>query len=179
MNIHENGARILWVWVERDRWETRWGKEARLGQLVPGVLHPWGGVWNGGRKRQREVDELLFHMFSLDHCREDCPGVSGWKASGNVVLELRRDAVSGDVEEIQNLRNRWAGARRSSKMSPDWFGSVGWAFLLQSKRLPVQFLVRAHAYVAGSVPGQGTCERQPIDVSLPLFLPSPFSKNNK
>ena len=40
----------------------------------------------------------------------------------------------------------------------------------------VRFPVRAHAWVAGLVPGQTMWERQPIDVSLtlmllPLFLP--------
>ena len=44
----------------------------------------------------------------------------------------------------------------------------------QSKRLPVQFPVRAHAWVVGSVPGWGTCQRQQIDVSLShqRFIPS-------
>ena len=45
---------------------------------------------------------------------------------------------------------------------------------LQSKRLPAQLLVRAHARVAGSVPSQGTCNRQPVLVSLShcCFSPS-------
>ena len=48
---------------------------------------------------------------------------------------------------------------------------------LQTKWLPVRFLVMAHAWVAGQVPsGVGcVCERQShTDVSLPLFL-LPFS----
>ena len=56
--------------------------------------------------------------------------------------------------------------------------------LPQSKRLPVRFLVRAHAWVAGSVPSRGMYERQPINVFFshwyfpPSFsLPSPLSKN--
>ena len=36
---------------------------------------------------------------------------------------------------------------------------------------PVGFLVRARAWVAGLVPGRDVYEGQPIDVSLPLFLP--------
>ena len=51
----------------------------------------------------------------------------------------------------------------------------------QSEWLPIEFLVRAHAWVAGQVPGAGLgmCERQPINISLPLFLlSSPLSKNN-
>ena len=44
---------------------------------------------------------------------------------------------------------------------------------LRTKGLPVQFPVRAYAWVAGQVPIR-QCERQPhIDVSPPLFLP-PF-----
>ena len=45
---------------------------------------------------------------------------------------------------------------------------------LQTKGLPVQFPVRAHAWVAGQVPSRGPRVRQAhIDVSLSLFLP-PF-----
>ena len=43
--------------------------------------------------------------------------------------------------------------------------------ILQSQRSRVRFLVTAQAWVAGSDPSQGTHERQPINVSLPLFLP--------
>ena len=44
---------------------------------------------------------------------------------------------------------------------------------LQTKGSPVQFPVRAHAWVAGQVPSWGVCERQPhIDVSPPLLLPA-------
>lgn len=37
---------------------------------------------------------------------------------------------------------------------------------LRSEMLPVQFPVRAYAWVEGSDPGQGTYERQVMDVSL-------------
>ena len=46
------------------------------------------------------------------------------------------------------------------------------AIILQTKRSSVQFPVGAHAWAVGSVPGWGV--KQPIDVSLPHFLP-PFS----
>ena len=36
----------------------------------------------------------------------------------------------------------------------------------QSERPPVKFLVRAHAWVAGSVPGQGASEKQSVNFSL-------------
>ena len=51
---------------------------------------------------------------------------------------------------------------------PAWFSGLG--VIPQSKRSPVQFLVRAHAWVAGSVPWK----RQPINVSLShqCFSPS-------
>ena len=47
---------------------------------------------------------------------------------------------------------------------------------LQSQMLLDQFLVRVHAWVAGSTPGQGEYKRQLIDVShidvfLPFFFP--------
>ena len=50
---------------------------------------------------------------------------------------------------------------------------------LQTEGLPIRFLVRAHAWVLGLVPGSGMYGRQLIDVSLLyqasllLFLP-PF-----
>ena len=55
---------------------------------------------------------------------------------------------------------------------------------LQTEGLLVRFLVRAHAWVVGWVPGWGrTCEGLLIIVSFPLSpcfsLPSPFSKNKK
>ena len=50
----------------------------------------------------------------------------------------------------------------------------------RTKASPVRFPVRAHAWVADQVPQQGARKRQPhIDVSLPLFLPSPLFKKNK
>ena len=48
------------------------------------------------------------------------------------------------------------------------------AVIMQSKRLLVQFLVRVHAWVAGSVPSRDLYERKPIDVSLSHRCFSPF-----
>ena len=49
---------------------------------------------------------------------------------------------------------------------------------LRIKGSPVQFPVRAYAWVVGQVRSGGAHERQPhIDLSLPLFLP-PFSSVN-
>ena len=60
---------------------------------------------------------------------------------------------------------------------PAWLSCLG--FVLQSKMSLVWLLVRACAWVVGSVPLRGACERKMIDVSLPLFL-SPFhSLKNK
>ena len=54
---------------------------------------------------------------------------------------------------------------------------LGWlGITLQREGLPVRFLVRAHAWVVGSVPGWGTNMRQLTDVSL--FLP-PFPSLSK
>ena len=70
-------------------------------------------------------------------------------------------------------------ALEENKQSPDWCGSVGWAFL---------------AKCCHSIPGEGTClgcrpgpklrvyKKQPtdvssIDVTLYFSLPSPISKN--
>ena len=44
-------------------------------------------------------------------------------------------------------------------------GSVGWSVVLYTKRLQVQFLVGAHTWVAGLIPGEGTYGREANDVS--------------
>ena len=55
-----------------------------------------------------------------------------------------------------------------------WLVWLSWlGIALQSKRLPVPFPNRAHAWVLSSVPRQGTYERQPIDVSLSRWCFSP------
>ena len=45
-------------------------------------------------------------------------------------------------------------------------GSVGWSIVPYTKRLQVQFPVRAHTQVVGLISGQGAHRRQPTDVSL-------------
>ena len=50
--------------------------------------------------------------------------------------------------------------------------------ILQTKRSLVRFLVRAHAWVVDLVPSWGAYRRQPINASLPLFLP-PFPTSLK
>ena len=37
---------------------------------------------------------------------------------------------------------------------------------MANQKVVVRFLVRAHAWVVGSVPGGGVCRKQPTDVSL-------------
>ena len=47
---------------------------------------------------------------------------------------------------------------------------------LQTKWLPVQFPVRAHAWVVGQIPSRGCVRGQPhIDISLPLSPSLPLS----
>ena len=52
---------------------------------------------------------------------------------------------------------------------------------LQTKGLPVQFPVRAHAWVAGQVPSRGHVKGNHtlMFLSLSFSLPSTLSKNNK
>ena len=56
-----------------------------------------------------------------------------------------------------------------------------WLSGLSTEGLPVWFPVRAQAWVAAQVPGGaegGGRKRQPhIDVSLPVSIPAPLSKN--
>ena len=56
-------------------------------------------------------------------------------------------------------------------------GSVGRAES-QNERSPVPFQVRVPTWVVGQVSGWSMCERQAIDISLPLFLP-PFPSSLK
>ena len=73
------------------------------------------------------------------------------------------------------------------KKGEPWLVWISWLVIaLQTERLTVWFPVRAHAWVTGWVTGQvprwGAYERQPINVSLPFFLPpfpSKFKKKKK
>ena len=67
---------------------------------------------------------------------------------------------------------------------PGWCDSVGWVSSCKTKG-HWWFQVRAHAWVVGSVPGQGSCggggrqiDVSHIDASLPLFFP-PFPSKKK
>ena len=54
-----------------------------------------------------------------------------------------------------------------------------WGGILpQSRRSPIHFPVRAHAWAAGLVPGLGHVQ-EATDVSLPLFLPTFLSLNKQ
>ena len=57
-----------------------------------------------------------------------------------------------------------------------WLSGLGTG--LRIKGSPVHSPARAHAWLAGQVPVWATFERQPTDVSLPLFLP-PFPSLQK
>ena len=61
-----------------------------------------------------------------------------------------------------------------------WFQSNGLSAGLQTKGLPVEFPVRAHAQVAGQVPSK-RCKRgnNMMFFSLPFSLPSPLSNNKE
>ena len=80
----------------------------------------------------------------------------------------------------------WWNLAKRMWMEPWQGGSVGWTLGSQCARSLVQFPVRAHAWVVGSVLGWGTYQRQPINVSLSdrCFPPSlstslPLSKNKQ
>ena len=49
---------------------------------------------------------------------------------------------------------------------PGQCSSGSWSIIPNTERSPVQFPIRTHTWVAGTVPGRSACERQPIDVSL-------------
>ena len=69
-------------------------------------------------------------------------------------------------------REQTGGCKKGRVCGALWEGKGIKKYRLEAS--PIQFPVRAHAWVAGQVPG-GAPKRQPhIDVSLPLFLP-PFS----
>ena len=49
--------------------------------------------------------------------------------------------------------------------SPGWCGSVDWVLAWEPKGCWFNFQ-SSHSWVAGQVPGRGSCERQPINVSV-------------
>ena len=64
------------------------------------------------------------------------------------------------------------------KIGPDWEWLSGLGILMQTKRLLVQFLVRAYAWVVGQVPDWGLArDYQSMFLSVTFSLPSPLSKN--
>ena len=72
---------------------------------------------------------------------------------------------------------------KNGQSGPDWYAWLG--IVLQSERSLVQFPVRAQAWVAVWVPGQGKYRRQPYQcfslttmfLSLSSSFPSPLSKD--
>ena len=72
-------------------------------------------------------------------------------------------------EEVQLHHSNWF----KSHIQPWSGGSIGWSIILYTKRLGVQFLVKAH------MGGNWLMFLSHIDVSLSLSLPSPPSKINK
>ena len=74
-------------------------------------------------------------------------------------------------EKCNNKKKYDNGSIKKSQLKMPWpGGSVGWSIVLFTKRLQVQFPVKAHTQVVGSIPSWGVIRRQPIDVSLPLSL---------
>ena len=68
------------------------------------------------------------------------------------------------------IKNTQDSPIRKQSFQP-WLARLSWlGIILQSKRYTVRFLVRAPAWVDGSVPGQGSSKRQPINVSLTLMF---------
>ena len=68
------------------------------------------------------------------------------------------------------------------KRSDPWpGGSVGWSIVPYTTKVKqFRFLVRAHTWVAGSIPSKDACGRQLIDVSLSYqCFPLSLSKINK
>ena len=117
----------------------------------------------------------------LDSWSGQMPGLQVWSLTGEATgLFCSQADVSPSLPpSFFSLKSVTTTTTTTKTLCPDWCGSVRWesSVKVQSKRLPVQFLVRAHAWVAGSVPGWGTYDREPIDVShisvsLLLFLPA-------
>ena len=50
-------------------------------------------------------------------------------------------------------------ARVAPRLGNGAWAGLGWLVVLCTERLPVQFLVRAHAYVAGLIPSLGAYRR--------------------
>ena len=78
--------------------------------------------------------------------------------------------LCNSVSSICSMRIKNTLKLSTREESPGLHGSAELGIIPQSERPPIQFSVRAHAWVAGSVPSLGAYERQLIDVSLPLFI---------
>ena len=116
------------------------------------------------------------------------PGKNKNKNKLSKQLEQKQNHRNGDhMESYPWERGEWRmGEKVQGKRSitgrykiNSLTGVAQWIELrLRTKRSPVRFPVRAHAWAVGQVPSGGPCERQShIDVSLPLFLPPFLSLN--
>lgn len=109
-----------------------------------------------------------------------------FSASGKDICKMFTAAVKWQQDwkqsKIPAIKDWWNKLKAVKTMlSPGLSGSVGWSTIPCTKRLLVGSLVRAHNQVAGSIPGQGACGRQLINVfhiNLSPFL-SPRKKINK
>ena len=71
--------------------------------------------------------------------------------------------------ELTLFKRIWSW--KSKTVLQPWLVWLSWLGVVpQNERSPVQVPVRAHAWVANSVPGGGMYKRQLINVSLPPFL---------
>ena len=93
-------------------------------------------------------------------------------------IKRRRQTLVTPFCRKRNKGSEGFTGSRSNGKKVTWLGgSVGWSVVPYTKRLWVQFPVRAHTQVAGLIPSWGTYGRQPMDVSL-SFLSS-LSQINK
>ena len=152
---------------------------------------------------------IMFKLFNNQHnqsiCRDFCARICYAGHQPSNCWTMGRSLVS-------QKRNEWYSSAQGSSYIPTHMKVIQYFIFQQSltscvlakhqpcpalssvaqlvmcwpakqKRLPVQFLVRAHAWVAGLAPSWDAYKRQPINVSplhrcfSPSFsLPSPLSK---
>ena len=113
-------------------------------------------------------------------CLPVCLSGDGWKSDKGVCTSsslVKRDGrllldspFAAHLREYRRIPCTHQGEKCVSYLKSPiscWpGGSLGWSIVPGTERLQVGFRIRARAWVAGSIPGHGTCNRQPINGSL-------------
>ena len=159
-----NEAKDTWVFamIRCEPCVREYGRGATFDSAQENQQRRWGDL---GRKKP-EVESKILRGYR-------------WSREPSASTEIH-SFMSGKLKEQSALMGISKEPEKASQRVRSWSMWLSWLGMIpQSKSVPVQFLIRAHAWVVGLFPSWGVWERQPINVSLthwrfsPLFLP-PF-----